>query len=264
MEIKSQNELVWRNILKSASLIIKYIVSHREKIINSVNNDKRQNIIYRLFYRLLRNLRAVCILSQVSINQRGDTFLKLPVGLLIRNCLLDCITGLYVAKNDEKQCNKYMDLNNAKYVRALFEQYEVYRDKVSPLFDDLTIRDAYVMAIEDTYYQELEVRDKDDKDFSINESEIFRTRKFNEIYEGCKKIDGDIKTLFINIKEDKEIGECMSALYAYYKYFSQYEHFSQRGDGDSLINFGEDNIKFEKVFDHINRSVEYVMETIFK
>lgn len=264
MGIKSQNELAWHNTLKSSSIIIKYIINHRDIIINSDNNDKRQNIISRLFYRLLRNLRAVYILSQVSINQGGDTFLKLPVGLLIRNCLLDCINGLYISRNGEEHCNDYIGLNNAKYVRSLFEQYEVYRDKVSHIFDDLTTRNAFILAIEDTYISELKIRNDNESNNKISNIEIFRPKNGTEIKKEYGKCNDRIKDLVDNLREDDRVGESIGTLYAYYKYFSQYEHFSQRGDGDSLSDFGEDNIKFEKVFDHINRSVEYIMETTFK
>ena len=78
----------------------------------------------------------------------------------------------------------------------------------------------------------------------------------------AKKTDIDLKNIKISLCNNNKTKECVKNLYAYYKYFSQYEHFSQRGDGDSLADFGYDNIRFEKAIMHLEECIKYLIEII--
>lgn len=68
-----------------------------------------------------------------------------------------------------------------------------------------------------------------------------------------------IKDYLIGIPEIKAV---VTQLYHYYKYFSQYEHFSENGQGDLLVTAGEngnDNIYFTSAIRASSAGVEEVM-----
>ena len=56
--------------------------------------------------------------------------------------------------------------------------------------------------------------------------------------------------------------EVSRRLYAYYKYFSQYEHFSESGYGDTLADFDKDNVSFEKAFECLISGMYLLLENI--
>lgn len=248
----------WISILKASARLCKYIADRRDLFAGSSGRSPRATSVSCLVYRMLRNLRGVYVLSSESVRHPDSVFLKLPVGLVIRNCLMDGIVALYIAANDDEECEKLNALCNRNYVNALFEEYEVYRDKQTLPFDDVMAEHMYTMAIEDTYLEELDINEKNDGITPLNERYIWRAREFKDVYEGCKRSDGDIRNMKDMLSGDKNVADCAGCLYAYYKYFSQYEHYSQRGDGDSLADFGNDNIRFEKVFVHLENCVKYL------
>lgn len=65
-----------------------------------------------------------------------------------------------------------------------------------------------------------------------------------------------------SLSGDPELGGLVCSLYAYYKYFSQYEHFSELGTGDATQDFGEDNIKFPRAFDYIEETLNKMLKNI--
>ena len=62
---------------------------------------------------------------------------------------------------------------------------------------------------------------------------------------------------------DQSLSPVACRLYAYYKYFSQYEHFSDNGHGDSLADFGEDNVSYEKAINALEEVVELLLKKVF-
>lgn len=52
-----------------------------------------------------------------------------------------------------------------------------------------------------------------------------------------------------HVQTKPRISAVVTRLNAYYKYFSQYEHFSEQGCGDSLAPFGDDNVLFPAATD---------------
>ncbi len=57
-----------------------------------------------------------------------------------------------------------------------------------------------------------------------------------------------LKQIMKALSKDSELGRLVCSLYAYYKYFSQYEHFLELGTGNATQDFGNDNIKFPMIF----------------
>ncbi len=224
--------------------------------------DDRIGIIISIIYRIIRNIRAVLLLSAESAKKEDSIFMKLPVGILIRNCIMDGILAMHIANNNDQVCKNLMALSNRNYLNALFEEFEVYRDKLGDDFDEVTSEHMYTMAIEDTYLNELQWNEGNKKIEPLNERNIWKATNYRDIYEGCKKADIDLKNIMDFLCNDNKTRECVKNLYAYYKYFSQYEHFSQRGDGDSLADFGFDNIRFEKAIIHLQECIKFLIEII--
>ena len=68
-----------------------------------------------------------------------------------------------------------------------------------------------------------------------------------------------IKDYLIGIPEIKAV---VTQLYHYYKYFSQYEHFSENGQGDVMVNAvetGNDNIHLPSAISVLRAGVEEIM-----
>lgn len=175
---------------------------------------------------------------------------------------MDGILAMYIANNNDQVCQNLMALSNRNYLKALFDEFEVYRDKLDGMCDEITAEHMYTMAIEDTYLNELKWNNNSKTIEPLNERHIWDAQAFKDIYDGCKKSDIDLNNIKNSLCNDNKTGECVKNLYAYYKYFSQYEHFSQRGNGDSLADFGFDNIKFEKSVIHLEECIRFLIEII--
>ena len=211
----------------------------------------------RLLWRMFRNLTAVSVLVRVALSHADSTFLKLPVGLLIRNCLMDGITGLNVVRGDEDDCKKLLALSHRDYVAAMREQHDVYCDKLEDVMPDDLIRNNFVLQMEDTFLDTLDLN----ADFDADGLGL-KVKAARDVYNGCKASSGKLKSLMEVVADDVEVGECVRKLYAYYKYFSQYEHYSECGNGDSAAPFGEDNVRFEKVFGNLSKCVELMVRNL--
>ncbi len=256
------NKSIWKIISSHITNLLNYIFEYHNILKENSNREDRIGIIISIIHRITRNLRAIAILCVESGKKENSIFMKLPVGILIRNCLMDGILAMHIANNDDQVCRNLMALSNQKYINALFEEFEVYRDKISDSFDDIASEHMYTMALEDTYLNELELNDKNTTIEPLRERYMWKARNINKIYEGCKKTDIEIKSIRNSLCNDIKFGECVTNLYSYYKYFSQYEHYSLRGNGDSLADFGCDNIRFEKTIIHLDACLKLLIEII--
>lgn len=266
MNNKSENKQIWRSIDEATINLIQRILSHKNSFSRLSSKDKRQVVLSQLTHRILRNLVGINILVKKSSEHENSVFLKLPIGLIVRNCLMDCILAIYISEKDQDSCEKLILICNHDYIKALFEEYEVYKDKLSGVddTDDQFGKHMYTLALEDTYLNDFSINEDFKSDSSWCEINMWKTKDYKELYDGCKKADSGIKNIKDKALEQGNHTELVQSLYAYYKYFSQYEHFSQRGNGDSLADFGEDNIKFEKVFTHINSTLTLVFQQVNK
>ena len=71
----------------------------------------------------------------------------------------------------------------------------------------------------------------------------------------------DVANFLIRIPELEKVA---TRLYHYYKYFSQYEHFSENGQGDVLASLekdGNDNIHLPSAIRALSTGVEILMNT---
>ena len=256
------NKTIWEIIFTEVSDLLNYIFEYHDVLKMHSKREDRIGIIINIIHRIIRNIQAVYFLSVESATKENSIFMKLPVGILIRNCLMDGILAMHIANNNNQVCQNVMALSNRNYLNALFEQFEVYRDKLGDNFDDITSEHMYTMAIEDAYLNELKWNENKTAIEPLNERYIWKAPNIKDIYDGCKKTDIELKYIKDSLCNDNKTRECVKNLYAYYKYFSQYEHFSQRGNGDSLADFGFDNIKFEKSIIHLKECIKFLIERI--
>ena len=230
--------------------------------------------------RIECNLKSVYLLATHSIQHKGTVYLKLPVGLLTRNCLMDCILILYTLRNNDEWCNNIINLWNRDYIKAFHEEFEVYKDKLSLPWGEKSLRSLFLLEMEDRFINDL-VSDEEkianllfaedtdnidvDTNFSLKEYPFYlwKVCEPKDLYPEYKKGDGNLKSMKDVLTNDDKVGSLVKQLYAYYKYFSQYEHYSERGHGDSLVDFGNDNIRFEKVFDYIESCTHLSIEYVF-
>lgn len=164
---------------------------------------------------------------------------------------------------DEETTNRLLDLWNRDYVKALFEEFEVYKDKVDFLgFDDVAIEHIFTMAIEDTHIQHLDLNESLQKIEPGNERRIWKTRNSSDYLPNMDKNELTLKQMAQKLSDDSPVGDCVRNLFAYYKYFSQWEHFSENGAGDVRANFGEDNIDLPKIFPHISQALGLLFPSV--
>lgn len=228
--------------------------------LNSIERCRKNFSLAILMQRVLTNVHAVFDLSLASYKRGGSLSYKLPVGLLLRNCAIDCITALYIYHLDEEKANQHLDILNHHFTKAMPEEFEVYRDKVRDIdIDDEQAQQMFTLALEDTYFEHFDFKDKDCDFNSTKHDDIYKHRKDKDIYPDYEKTTDKIKDYKDALKSDQQLGSCACSLYAYYKYFSQYEHYSENGAGDVMANFGEDNINIPMIFDHIAQAIDFVI-----
>jgi hypothetical protein len=199
------------------------------------------------------NVFAVILLAKFSLQRNGSVHLKLPVGLLLRNCFSDCILGLYVSKLPLNELKRYKKTLREEYVKSCLEMEEVYKDKISDIGLSQSVVDGmYTLQLEDTFLSYL----------SFNEQwELYPNQIPWKVELSDKHVS--IKQMKVALESKPSISTLVRKLYAYYKYFSQYEHFSDFGHGDSLANFGEDNVSYEKAINALEEGVELLLKKVF-
>jgi hypothetical protein len=67
---------------------------------------------------------------------------------------------------------------------------------------------------------------------------------------------------FSILQNNPVFAELSKRVYQYYRYFSQYEHFSENGQGDVLVPFGKDNVHFPSAMVVIEDSVVALMKNL--
>lgn len=249
-DTQNDNIAVWKKIYQSSSALALRIGTVMPEFCRTQERNRKNVAIVSLNKRVYSNLVSIGALASVSVKNEGNVRLKHPVGLLVRGCLIDCIVGVYIKQMSLAEAEQLLDIGNRDYVKALFDEFEVYKDKTADICgDDEFLEHVYTLCLEDTYINELDINDECKQIEPLNERHIWKSRKPTDIKPDYKSADSQIKTMVEHLCASESHKTCVKRLFAYYKYFSQYEHFSERGFGDAFQNFGSDNIRFEKVFD---------------
>lgn len=178
----------------------------------------------------------------------------------MRCCFTDCLFALYIQHADKKRVYEELELRTIEYANSMLERKEVYRDQVKStgiIHDDDFIDHLCELTMEDNFLGLLTLD---------NNLEQLTVRKQSN----CQLKDGGFsKTKSVRTKDVVEflnsipnLEKLPTRLFHYYKYFSQYEHFSENGQGDVLASsekYGNDNIHLPSAIRALSAGVEIMM-----
>lgn len=261
MKTNDDNQQVWREIIVKSITLFKRQGQSLQNYLRQNERNRKNIVLFLMARRIVTNMRAIAELAGVSYMNNGTLLFKFPIGLLLRNCFSDSITGLYLMKQDDVTFNLTMELWNRDYTNALLEEFEVYKDKINDLeIDDNLVKHLYSLELEDTFLNYLELKNNYEDVLAQEDSYIWKARNRKEyLPEGTNELP-NIKRMADTLIMDSQFAKCTKCLYAYYKYFSQWEHFSENGAGDILADYGEDNIKISMAFGHINTALDFILK----
>lgn len=230
------------------------------------SGNRKRIMLISILLRFSVNLISVALLAKSMVVNKMSLNLKLSVGILLRNCYMDALLGLYLCDKDERHIDEIAEVLNLDYVKALFDQFEVYRDKlVGTGWDDDFLEHLYTMGIEDTYWDYLKYKGVKTEIVPGKERYIWGVTPKNEIRtlipKGDVKNELNISTICSSLKNVDIYAGCADNLYAYYKYFSQYEHFSEAGYGNTIVSSEDDNVDMVKAIERLAESVDLIKRT---
>ena len=225
--------------------------------------ERVKKVTLLLLYRIYSNLYSALLLTVAAYKKGRITFFQMPIGVILRCAFTDCLFALYIQRVDKKQAYEELDLRTIEYANSLLERREVYRDQVKSTgadFDDELIDHLWEMTMEDNFLGLLT--------FDENLEELTLTKQSKKQLQEA----GFSKSKSCGIKEQKdfltripELEVLATRLYHYYKYFSQYEHFSENGQGDMLASSkddGNDNIHLPSAVRALSDAVDIIIATL--
>lgn len=242
-----------KKILKQLS---GYLLLHKDQ---QKGEDRRISAILNLLYRMNCNIVTVLMITGWSQRHNYTVFLKLPMGVLLRTTLTDIIHAMFFSIISDAEVRKELELLRMGYAYSMLEREEVYKDKVrhvSPSMDDSILNRFYYGQLEDNFLDY----------FDYDEEEGYWIRKLNKNdrkERGLERLPtSTMEGKFSVLQNDPTIAELSKRVFQYYKYFSQYEHFSENGQGDILVPFGDDNVHFPSAMKVIEESIEVLMKSL--
>ena len=210
--------------------------------------DNRSDVLMDFIRRIEANASGIRSLVETSIEkEQSSTHLKLPIGLLVRGCIVDAIQGLYLSSLTADEANEEIGNLNQDYVRSLPDRFEVYLDRAAVSEMDIAfLKNMYGLGIEDAFSNYIDFESTKDGFFAIK-----KTKKH-------KTIRSIVDCLCSSVRNK----ELVKKLYSYYREYSQYEHFSQMGHGDSLVPYDEDYTVMAKAFEYVSLAAYYIQSNI--
>ena len=152
-------------------------------------------------------------------------------------------------------------MRRIEYANSMLERKEVYRDHVKStemILDDDFIDHMWELTMEDNFLGLLTLDD------NLEELAVCKQSKQQLKDEGFSKPKSittkDVADFLIKIPELERVA---TLLYHYYKYFSQYEHFSENGQCDVLASSekdGNDNIHLPSAIRILSSGVDNMMK----
>ena len=92
-----QNIRVW-SIINSKSVNLCRVLRKQMFDYCKVDNKTQCDLIMMDMVRRVEcNVYSIMVLPKSSLQENGSIYLKLPIGLLLRTCVSDCLMGLYVS-----------------------------------------------------------------------------------------------------------------------------------------------------------------------
>jgi hypothetical protein len=200
------------------------------------------------------------LLTAAAYKKGKLSFFQLPIGIIFRCCYTDCLFALYILSVDKDRAHEELELRTIEYAISLLERREVYRDQVKSTgaeWDDELIDNFWELTMEDNFLGLLT--------FNDNLVDLALTKQSKDQLQEA----GFVKVKSVGTKEQKdflignpELKAVAARLFHYYKYFSQYEHFSENGQGDVLASaekHGTDNIHLPSAIRALSEGVEEMM-----
>lgn len=229
------------------------------------NMERVERVTLLLLYRIYSNLYSSLLLTSAAYKKNDVSFFQLPIGIILRCAFTDCLFALYILNVDKERAIEELDLRRIEYAKSLLDRKEVFRDQVKSTgkeLDDDFIDHIWELTMEDIFLGLLKLDE--------NLDDLVLTNKTKD---DLKKA-GFLRTKSIEIKKlvefligTSEIKELSTRLYHYFKYFSQYEHFSENGQGDVLVSSqenGNDNIHLPSAIKALSAGVEEIMKRTTK
>lgn len=223
--------------------------------------ERVENVKLLLLYRIYSNLYSSLLLTGQTLRTGKVSLFQLPIGLLLRCCYTDCMFALYIQRADKKRAYEELDLRSIEYANSMLERKEVYRDQVKStgkIFDDDFIDHLWELTMEDNFLGLLTLDD------NLEELTVIKQSKQQLKDEGFSRVKSvvtkDVADFLIRIPKLEKVA---TRLFHYYKYFSQYEHFSENGQGDVFASSkkdGNDNIHLPSAVKALSAGVEEVMK----
>lgn len=226
------------------------------------NLERVEKVTLLLLFRIFSNLYSALLLTTTALKKQNMTFYQLPIGIIVRCCFTDCLFALYIQRVGEKRANEELELRTIEYANSMLERKEVYRDQVKSAGlsdDDDFIDHIWELTMEDNFLHLL----------SINVNEAKQGLEVTKRSKEQLKEDKFSYFKSVGIKEQKDflieqegLEVVTKKLYHYYKYFSQYEHFSENGQGDVLATSKEnanDNVHLPSAIKALSAGVEEVI-----
>ena len=225
------------------------------------NLERVKKVKLLLLYRIYSNLYSSLLLTAQVLKTGKSSFFQLPIGLLLRCCFTDCLFAIYIQRANKKQVYEELDLRTIEYANSMLERKEVYRDQVKST--ELTLDDDFIdhmweLTMEDNFLGSLTL------EYNLKKLTVRKQSKpelKDEGFSTTKSINTkNIADFLIRIPELEKVA---TRLYHYYKYFSQYEHFSENGQGDVLASsdaVGNDNVHLPSAVKALSTGVEMVMK----
>lgn len=94
-----------------------------KKFVKNHPITRKQHFLSSIFIRCSMNLTSNAILTKFLVIQKKPSYLKLSIGILLRNCFMDLLLGLYICDMDDEHVEEIAEVLNLNYVKALFEQF---------------------------------------------------------------------------------------------------------------------------------------------
>lgn len=226
------------NELYAEELALLKRISNYGKDFPKENQERVQKVTLLLLYRIYSNLFSALLLTSVAYKKGKGAFLQLPIGIVLRCAFTDCIFALYILSVDKERADEELDLRSIEYANSLLERREVYRDQVKSVgidYNDEFIDHMWELTMEDNFLHLLTIdENKEDLEVTKRSKDQLKNAGFSKLKSVGTK---DQKDYLISLGGMEKVA---TRLYHYYKYFSQYEHFSEEGQGDVLVTSEED------------------------
>lgn len=194
-----------------ASKAIQICKCLKQKMVGDVEKAKanrRNQTLFSFMVRISSNLYAVGLLSALSSKRDGFLTMKLPVGILLRNCYMDMLYAFYLLSlKDSTMLDEELDILNKDYVKAFCKGgFPVYSDRLQAegiTMEENLLEHLYGLSIEDTFPNSLDWNGLfDTKQYATPlKSNQIRSNKNNEnvnierIYEKISSSDNPYKEI---------------------------------------------------------------------